>query len=167
MLKMPDEKYVVSALVVDRHMQEAIDRIAEKMGNEKAQQATYDSVTPYFHTAMLSISFMHCKNVALQDVKPPLKTIHNKAQKRRGEKPYQPLPYKVLQIQPMKADIKQTQQQHGVGTAKALHIARGHFRDYQEGRGLFGKYHGRYWVPMHVRGGSEHGVVAKDYSIKI
>jgi len=167
MLRMPDGKYVVSGLVVDRNYQHAIDNLAMKMGPDEAQTSAYNTVTPYLHTAMLSISFMHCRNVALQDVKPPLKTVHNKAQKRRGEKPYQPLPYKVLAIQPMKQIIKQTERQHGVGTAKAMHIVRGNFADYSEGRGLFGKLHGTFWRPQHVRGGSERGVTTKDYSIKL
>lgn len=167
MLKIPDGRYVVSALCVDPLMQEANDDLAVKMGEDEARDAAYHSIAPYMHTAMLSLSFMHCKNVVLQDVVPPRTVIHNKAQKRRGQTPYQPVPYKVLQIQPMKQVIKQTERAHGVGTAKALHIVRGNFADYQEGRGLFGKYHGTYWRPQHVRGTTEKGVATKDYSIKI
>jgi hypothetical protein len=31
------------------------------------------------------------------------------------------------------------------GLPRALHIMRGHFKDYREGRGLFGKVHGMWW----------------------
>jgi hypothetical protein len=46
-----------------------------------------------------------------------------------------------------------------------LHSVRGHFAEYgTNGRGkLFGKYSGRYWIPAHARGSSEHGEVEQSY----
>jgi hypothetical protein len=46
-----------------------------------------------------------------------------------------------------------------------LHSVRGHFAEYgMNGRGkLFGKYSGRYWIPAHARGSSEHGTVEQKY----
>lgn len=53
----------------------------------------------------------------------------------------------------------------GDSRQKRLHIVRGHFADYTEGAGLFGKLHGRYYVAPHVRGNAELGMVAKDYRV--
>lgn len=129
------------------------------------KRPNYRRVGKTWHTALLAISFLHCKNVYLHDVKPPLQTVHNKAQKRRGVKPYQPVPYKVLDIRPMREVLRTEGQSERVGTKKALHIARGHFRHYENGRGLFGKYKGTFWVPQHIRGSKEQGVTTKDYRI--
>jgi hypothetical protein len=52
------------------------------------------------------------------------------------------------------------------GIAKALHICRGHFKDYRNSAGLFGKYKGLYWWDMHTRGTEKAGVVIKDYRVK-
>ena len=49
-------------------------------------------------------------------------------------------------------------------TPKALHICRGHFKDFSN-HGLFGKYRGTYWWPMHTRGSSDNGLVVKDYRV--
>lgn len=48
------------------------------------------------------------------------------------------------------------------------HMVRGTFAHYpdEDGRRLFGKYHGVYWRPPHARGNKEAGVVVKDYQLK-
>lgn len=53
-----------------------------------------------------------------------------------------------------------------VGLARALHICRGHFADYTEGAGLFGKLKGRFWIPAHARGTAAAGTILKDYKVK-
>lgn len=52
----------------------------------------------------------------------------------------------------------------GSGLQRALHICRGHFKTYQD-QGLFGKHKGTFWVPMHLRGTAEEGIVRKEYKI--
>lgn len=53
------------------------------------------------------------------------------------------------------------------GICRALHLCRGHFADYRKGSGLFGKYHGLFWVPLHLRGSQSRGVVEKDYDVGV
>ncbi len=53
------------------------------------------------------------------------------------------------------------------GLKKALHICRGHFATYSPEHPLFGKFTGTFWKPAHVRGSQEHGIVVKDYVIKV
>jgi hypothetical protein len=51
------------------------------------------------------------------------------------------------------------------GLKKALHIVRGHFADFTEGRGLFGRHHGLFWMPQHLKGTLDQGLVVKDYDV--
>ena len=49
------------------------------------------------------------------------------------------------------------------------HVCRGHFAEYgpQFGKGLlFGKHAGRFFVPPHLKGKKEYGVVEKDDSLR-
>ena len=124
------------------------------------------SILPFVHVALLTISFLHCKNVQLQPVTPSHKPLSHK-QKRRGDPPFARLAYHVLDITPMKQVLRTEGHEDYNGTKQALHICRGHFADYREGRGLFGKYKGVFWIPQHIRGNLRQGATIKDYHIKL
>jgi len=47
-----------------------------------------------------------------------------------------------------------------------LHMCRGHVRRYTDDRPLFGKYSGTFYIPAHVKGKMENGIIAKDYELK-
>jgi hypothetical protein len=140
--------------------------IAAGLDYNDAMKMSDDSVNPFLHTLLLSMSFLHCRNVNLDTVTPPKHVVHNKNAKRRGETDFQPVQFKTLDIKPMRQVLKTEGQEDTQGTAKALHICRGHFKHYEEGRGLFGKYHGTYWFPQHTRGTLDRGTVVKDYRIQ-
>lgn len=98
--------------------------------------------------AMLAISFMHCKNVQLSDNridKPLAKKWHARYNKW-------PSPYKTLIIEPMQQILRKEGHSDTIGLKLAMHICRGHFRDYREGPGLFGKHHVMVWQPSIIRG---------------
>lgn len=109
-----------------------------------------------------AISLIHCKNTALVDRVVPEKI--QKARRRRGKDPK--VVYKTLEISPMKQILRTEGRSAEVGLQKALHICRGHFKDYRE-KGLFGSesHKGIYWWDMHIRGVPEAGVVIKDYKL--
>lgn len=140
-------------------------KIKDKM--QVIQDDLYNQILPFWHTALLTISFLHCRNVSLDERPSETIGVHNKNQKRRGVKPYQTIPYKVLDIYPMKEVLKKEGKSESIGTPKALHICRGHFKDYSHGRGLFGnpRLNGIYWQPQIVKGSSQKGVRVKDYII--
>lgn len=46
------------------------------------------------------------------------------------------------------------------------HWVRGHFADYTEGKGLFGKYRDVFWMPEHTRGNFNLGTVKQEHVIK-
>jgi hypothetical protein len=138
------------------------------VGKEKAADQMEKFIWPYWCTALLSLSFMHCKNVKLVDVIPDKQPTHNKSAKRRRERAtYHPVPYKVLDILPMKEILRTKGRSEKVGAKKALHICRGHFADYTEGAGLFGKWHDRYWWSPQLRGTAQKGVTVRDHRIKL
>jgi hypothetical protein len=117
-------------------------------------QDTLDqSIRPVF----LAISFLHCKNVT----KIERGAGTNIGKRNRHEASVR---YHVLNIEPMKKILKTEGNSETVGLKKALHICRGHFKDYRE-TGLFGKLHDIYWWEPQVRGSQENGVVLKDYKI--
>lgn len=148
-----------------------IDALQEATGGKRIELSTQlrNMLLPFAQVGYMTLSFLHCKNVALEEHKPEYHHVRNKSAKRRGETGYQPAIFKTLNIYPMspasgqKTDVGSNQS--ASSTHKRMHIARGHFRNYLEGAGLFGKYHGLYWVPSHVRGSKESGVVSKDYKI--
>jgi hypothetical protein len=112
------------------------------------------------YASLLATSFMHCKNVVQRTVDPPAKLS-----KRHRERHGRPLfSYRVLEIEPMKQVLRTEGRVDEVGLVRALHICRGHFKDYRE-HGLFGRNKGLYWWDQHVRGSVAAGVAAKDYSV--
>ena len=63
--------------------------------------------------------------------------------------------------------INVTMNERGVGAKKALHICRGHFKDFRKSEnGLFGKHKDLYWWESQVRGNAKEGVVFSDYEVK-
>lgn len=107
--------------------------------------------------------FAHCKNVEILDAVPPPK-LSAKQEKRYG---IPKLTYKTLNIVPMQQTLRsEGGMDRGNSLAKALHICRGHFADYRDGPGLFGRYHGLVWRDMHVRGDKKAGRVVKDYEVR-
>jgi hypothetical protein len=107
--------------------------------------------------ALLTISFMHCKNVQLIAGGPG--TIKGK-RNRYGPK----IKYYTLEIEPMKTVLKTEGNSETIGLKRSLHICRGHFKDYRE-HGLFGKFKEVYWWDSQVRGNISQGVVNKDYYV--
>ena len=103
----------------------------------------------WYNPVWLAISFLHCKNVQIIENAIDKPLAKKWAAKHGG---LQPTSYKTLVIEPLKAILRNEGRAHEHGLQKAMHICRGHFADYTQGRGLFGKYHGKYWMPSTVRG---------------
>jgi hypothetical protein len=128
-------------------------------GNEEHLRA----YLTWLHPALLAVSFLHCKNVKLVDEECP-KPLAKKYHARTG---VWPTPYHTLEIEPLKAILRSQGRSHEVGAAKAMHICRGHFRDYREGRGLFGRYKQLVWTPAVVRGTKGEKAAPREIRIKV
>jgi hypothetical protein len=112
------------------------------------------------HPIMLAISFLHCKNVQTKQMEDP----HQKKKKKKRGK-IGGIKFNVLEIEPMKKVLKTEGRSDEHGISKALHICRGHFKDYRD-KGLFGKHKGIFWWEHSIRGSKEKGVVDKVYDVK-
>jgi len=120
-----------------------------------------DSVAITIEPALLAISFMHCKNVTVRKVTIPAGLIRKARKKHHHEL----IRYHILDIEPMKKVLRSEGNSEKTGLKRALHICRGHFKDYNDGKGLFGRIHGLYWWEQHLRGSVEEGIVNKDYEV--
>ena len=108
------------------------------------------------------LSLAHCRNVRLDERAP------NRQERRLAERTNQPAPVRwyTLVIDPMREVLRREGGAEQTGLKRALHICRGHFATYTEERPMFGRLAGRFWVPAHVRGTIDNGVVVKDYAVK-
>ena len=110
---------------------------------------------------MMTFKFANCRNVELVEQRPTRQ--QRRARERRGELESV---WHTLVINP-NLTRRLTVAERGCAAdspAKRLHICRGHFATYTEERPLFGRYAGRFWVPAHVRGLAEAGIVHKGYT---
>lgn len=116
-----------------------------------------------FAVMLTAFSLLSCKNVVLRDALIPVKA--SKAHVKRCGSPL--FRYKVLDVLPFQQAIRAAGNPSNDETIiKALHICRGHFKDYRE-HGLFGKTKAVFWWQPHVRGKLEAGMVVKDYAVKL
>lgn len=136
------------------------DRLAEDPAIEPSRLWALMALA---YPAFLATSFLHCRNVSTEEHVPPAKL--DKAYRRRHGLPL--VRYKTLTIEPMKRILRKEGRVEVNGLTKALHICRGHFKDYRASAGLFGKHKGLFWWDMHARGALDQGAVMKDYAIKL
>lgn len=133
--------------------------IPEEINATERVQKTYDELFVNVYPALLSISFLHCKNVEII----PRKSDDKKNEKRNRNS--SKIKYKVLEIEPMKKVLREEGKSESLGLKQSLHICRGHFKDFSKGKGLFGKFKEMYWWDSQVRGNIENGIVVKEYEV--
>jgi hypothetical protein len=122
-----------------------------------------DELKFYLYASLLTISFMHCKNVDLVDHDPP-EALARKHLRRHGV----PLVrYSTLDIEPMRRVLARDGHADTGGLASAMHICRGHFKTFTAEAPLFGKLTGAYWWADHVRGDERRGRSDHDYRVRI
>jgi hypothetical protein len=144
-----------------------LGRITKLYSNNMGDPQTYGDqmVLTFMKFALyfvgMAISFSHCKNVTLHREVPPEKL--QKARVKRKKTPM--VAYHILEIAPMTKTLREEGKVDRHGIAKAFHICRGHFKDFSNGAGLYGKHHGLYWWEAHTRGRKERGTVNKTYTI--
>jgi hypothetical protein len=117
----------------------------------------------YLHVSGLALTFLNSRNVEL--LKPP----PGSSKKRRPRKEKFESRYYRIKVNAIGQRYERIGGRGATGISQALHIVRGHFREYgpEFGKGLlFGKYAGRFWVAAHTSGSPESGVVVKDYEVE-
>ena len=121
-----------------------------------------DNVAQLLFPALLTISFMHCKNVEIRAITQPPK-LSRKHRKRHGR---DLIRYHVLEIEPIRRLLERHRTGERYGLRHALHICRGHFKTFTEDAPLLGRHVGTYWWAPQVRGSKHVGVVLKDYRVR-
>jgi hypothetical protein len=109
---------------------------------------------------LFALSLMHCKNVAVEPIEVPAKVT-----RARAKRQLPPVRYHTIVIEPMRRRTLAEPGPRGSDAKRAMHIVRGHFKDYREA-GLFGRYHGIYWWDMAVRGDVEAGRVVQQFRVR-
>lgn len=134
----------------------------EEMDKNPGLLETYaDEVVNLVKPMWLTICFMNCRNVHLEDRKVS-EALLKKWKKKGDNRQY--LQYKTLVIESMRKKLESDGESASKGLQHAMHVCRGHFKDYRES-GLFGRHKGVYWWDHTVRGNPEHGTVQKDYKV--
>jgi hypothetical protein len=113
------------------------------------------------YVSLLSVSFMHCKNVTQEEITPAAALAKKQLRKHGIPK----VSYRVLKIEPMTRALHEQGASDTKGLGHALHICRGHFKTYTAERPLFGQRVGTWWWDTNLRGARSTGTVVKDYEI--
>lgn len=108
-----------------------------------------------------SLAMLNCKNVESEKNAPNEKL----AEKQRKTKGSAQTTYRTLVVTVPSSISGGSSNGEADGTSTSQHMVRGHFREltsdyYTEKQGE------SVWVPPHVRGSGEEGIVKKDYSVK-
>lgn len=116
------------------------------------------------HSIAITLTFLRFINLSnIKILKTPLdrKTIKH-IQKRNSIRTH----YHILTV--VKPSKQMGSGNHGIDNESsiALHQVRGHLADYTQGKGLFGKYNIRIWIPDFWKGDLKYGKVNKDYKLK-
>jgi hypothetical protein len=136
----------------------ALDR--RDFETDEESRAFFEEIaTPFLAPIAWAFSVLSCRNVTTTNERP---TRRLRALKRATGRE---IVYKTLMLDGkniIKHDDSDVARRHEL---KKLHICRGHFATYGDDAPLFGKYTGRFWRPMHLRGSSVAGEVVKDYKV--
>lgn len=109
------------------------------------------------------LQLLSCKNVSLQSIENDVHSVYS-ANRKYGKRSdnYR---YHILVVRPPGAHKDSPAQEIGV---MPRHMCRGHFAEYgpEFGKGLlFGRLSGRFYVPPHLKGNPDNGIIEKDYQI--
>lgn len=126
--------------------------------NESDAQFQYD-VAQIVHRVCSFLRFINLPNIKIAK-----QLSDNKMRKYCDKQKSNQTHYHILTVvKPSKQAVSNGETHNEI--SMPLHQVRGHLADYTEGKGLFGKYNIRIWVPDHWRGELKYGKVSKDYKV--
>ena len=131
-------------------------KVATTSSNSYEQENDRSGAEGWLFPIAMALSFIHCRNV---QIIPKGKGVHHNGRDRNAPT----FRYHVLQIEPMKKVLAEKAEKNNTDIKMAVHICRGHFKDYRNGNGLFGKFKDVYWWDQQLRGDFSLGYVDKDY----
>lgn len=171
--KYPGVRYVllVKHFVGDWEFFEDRVVVLDKRGRIVAHSSNFnaDRVIAYdadrIHISFFFLGLLNARNVEMLDMPSPKKNTI-----RLKKTPDIPtLSYKVLKVVPatLKHFTQEVEEQAKSGEKREipLHLVRGHFKDYRDGKGLFGRVKDVIWFQEQWRGKPENGIALKDYEL--
>lgn len=133
--------------------------VASHAAHDESCVESQQAYMTFGYPALLAISFLNCRNVQVLDhaPEPGMARAHRKKHGLGLTK------FKTLEISQVKRVLQSASSASGGDLKVALHMCRGHFKNYNE-RPLFGKHKGMYWWGPAIRGTGPHAVI-KDYAV--
>lgn len=149
---------------MERHMrsvwQSELDR-----GHEPMEDEDYNSTItlPLLFAFKVATIIGNCHNIRLGNIQTDAELAIRQHECQRKHLPC--ITYKRIEIEVRaeKATAEHPAYPKRWEPLMPLHLVRGHFKDYEEGKGLFGKLHGRWWWTPHMAGTVQNGIAMKEY----
>jgi len=144
---------------IDLRTKETVGDRVEERWNEDLPAIRYS----YLRMVFVALTFANCHNVVICDTVPELTRQMRRQMERIGEPV---VVYKTLVIPGTTVQYEGTRTSNGtLNVARRMHLCRGHFAHHEN---LFGRLGPRtVWVPLHVKGNADTGVVIKDYRVGV
>lgn len=142
-----------------------INYVTVAYGTEADSDLLSQEAPVFIHPGLLTMTFLNLKNGALSPLTRYAPDKFAKNWERRKDVPL--VRYHTVLVDPNRT-TKPTLPGPGSGREMPFHLVRGvlvTYRD-EDGKRLFGKYHGTYFRPPHVRGRKEAGISLHDYQVK-
>jgi hypothetical protein len=117
----------------------------------------------FMNVSLLALTFMNCKDAKLEVIEPSDRL--NRERVKSGRKPLHRS--HTIEIDGLKRLLETVGQIESSGLKLALHFCRSHFKTWKTS--FFGRTLDKpvtHWIPPHVRGNPERGVVVSDYNVK-
>ena len=108
--------------------------------------------------SLMATCFCHCKNVDVVT-----NNIDHALIKRRARD--NKIPIQKFYTLNISGNANHSDESSGIGSDKAFHICRGHFKNFTSEKPLLGKHVGTYWWAMHTKGSKQAGEVTKQYQV--
>lgn len=129
------------------------------MGDSRSRPEDLKESTVILTPFLIATSILHCGNVTATRIHP------SRQMRRAAERSGVPIyTFSVLDVGPVKKTLREAGSEQG-GIRRALHVCRGHFKDYRDGSGLFGRYRGLFWWDQALRGDGPR-VHDKTYNVR-
>lgn len=106
-----------------------------------------------------ALSAFHCRSKRVVEYQPPERLA--KKRKNKGRPPL--LSFRVVDLATDSVSVTARPKSEATTGTMPMHWAAGHYADYREGKGLFGKHNVLIWKGPHLKGSVEGGIVSKEY----
>jgi hypothetical protein len=120
--------------------------LQSRSANQPEGEAFGDIVRCYGYPIYFALSLLGCKNVKLQP-----RIVTDRDRQIAAKNKSVAFVYRDITVESLRKSISSGEHGTGNSVVTAMRIADGHWKDYTQGNGLFGKLHGRFWWDDYVR----------------